>query len=126
VIDKIEESWTDDTLKCDQAISFSSEPASMTTNNKLTQYRQQRIQKKARGCHSHDFFSVLTSDELLGVVGDLLPEHRERRYPPTETLSMFLSQALHEDDSWQKVANEAAMSRVPIGLSPGSVLTRLL
>lgn len=95
----------------------------MTINSKLTQCRQQRIQEKVRSYHSHGFFNVLTSDELLGVVEELLPEHRERRYPPTETLSMFLSQALHEDDSCQKVVNEAAMNRVAMGLSPGSVST---
>jgi hypothetical protein len=37
---------------------------------------------------------VLTSDALLDKVEELLPEHRERLYPPTETLSMFLAQAM--------------------------------
>jgi hypothetical protein len=44
----------------------------------------------------------LTSPELLSTVEELLPEHRERLYPPTETLSMFLAQALNEDRSCQK------------------------
>ena len=95
----------------------------MRLNSKLTRCRQQRIQKKARICHANDFFNVLTSPELLHVVEDLLPEHRERRYPPTETLSMFLSQALNEDRSCQKVVNSAAMSRISQGLPPGSIST---
>ena len=95
----------------------------MTINSKLAQSRQQRIQKTAQTCHTNDFFSVLTSPELLDVVEELLPEHRERKYPPTEALSMFLSQALNEDSSCQQVVNEAAMSRVALGLSPGSIST---
>lgn len=37
------------------------------------------------------FFNLLTSPELLDRVKAILPEHRERVFPPTETLSMFLS-----------------------------------
>lgn len=39
----------------------------MTINSKLSQCQQQRIQNKVRSHHSHDFFNVLTSDELLGA-----------------------------------------------------------
>ena len=47
---------------------------------------------------------------------ELLPDHRERLYPPTETLSMFLAQALSEDRSCQKAVNDAAIKRVMGGL----------
>jgi hypothetical protein len=54
---------------------------------------------------------------------DLLPEHRERCYPPTETLSMFLAQALSVDRSCQHAVNQAVVRRITEGLSPISVAT---
>ena len=41
-----------------------------------------------------EFFNVLTSPELLQTTEALLPKHRERLYPPTVVLSMFMRQAL--------------------------------
>jgi hypothetical protein len=46
----------------------------------------------------------------------LLPAHRERLFPPTETLSMFLSQAMSADRSCQKAVDEAAIKRLTGGL----------
>jgi hypothetical protein len=61
---------------------------------------------------------------MLSMVEDLLPEeHRERQFPPTETLSMFLAQALNEDRSCQKVVNDAAIKRAIGGLVPCSTAT---
>ena len=51
----------------------------------------------------HTFFNLLTGPGLLSAVEDLLPEHRERSFPPTETLSMFLSQAMNADRSCQNI-----------------------
>ena len=45
-----------------------------------------------------------------------MPEHRERLFPPTETLSMFLAQALSADRSCQKAVDEAAVKRLVGGL----------
>jgi len=53
----------------------------------------------------------------------LLPAHRERLFPPTETLSMFVAQALSEDGSCQKAVNDAMVKRVIGGLQPGSTDT---
>ncbi len=36
------------------------------------------------------YFNLLTSGELLEITDSLLPEHRERLYPPTVALSMFM------------------------------------
>ena len=75
----------------------------MTTNNKLLRSKQQRIQSLAKNYDSYDFFNLLTGPEMLAAVEELLPEgHRERQFPPTETLSMFLAQAMSEDRSCQK------------------------
>jgi hypothetical protein len=44
-----------------------------------------------------------------------LPEHRERLFSPTETLSMFLAQALKPDRSCQNIVNDAAVKRLTGG-----------
>lgn len=74
--------------------------------------QQQRVRRRAENADSYAFFNLLTSPELLDTVESLLPEHRERLYPPTETLSMFLSQALSADRSCQRAVNEAAVKRL--------------
>lgn len=63
-----------------------------------------------------DVFNLLTSDSLLEVVESLLPEHRERLFPPTETLAMFVSQALSADRSCQAIVDRAAVQRLNGGL----------
>lgn len=96
----------------------------MTTNNKLVHCKQQRIRTWVKNYDSYDFFNLLTGPEMLSKVEDLLPEeHRERQFPPTETLSMFLAQAMNDDRSCQKAVNDAAIKRVVSGLSPCSTFT---
>jgi len=70
-----------------------------------------------------DFFNVLTGPQLLELTDAQLPEHRERLYPPTVTLSMFLRQALAEDGSCQRAVNGWAASRAAEGLSAQSIRT---
>ena len=52
-----------------------------------------------------------------------MPKHRERLYPPTETLSMFLAQAMNTDRSCQNIVNQAALNRLVGGLTVGSTHT---
>ncbi len=52
-----------------------------------------------------ELFNELTSEQMLETTEALLPEHRERLYPPTVTLSMFMRQALEADGSCQKAVN---------------------
>lgn len=85
--------------------------------------RQTSIGRKARSTQAVAFFNVLTSTELLGTTEALLPEYRERLYPPTVTLSMFMRQVLEADGSCQKAVNGWAAQRVADGLSPCSVHT---
>jgi len=70
-----------------------------------------------------DFFNVLTGTELLELTEAHLPEHRERLYPPTVTLSMFLRQALAADGSCQRAVDAWAASRAAEGLSAQSIRT---
>jgi hypothetical protein len=72
---------------------------------------------------AYAFFNLLTGPELLDEVESLLPAHRERLFTPTETMSMFLAQALNADRSCQKAVDDAAVKRVFIGLRPCSTHT---
>ena len=78
--------------------------------------QQRRIRRLATDSDAYTFFNVLTGPELLGRVEALLPEHRERLFPPAETLSMFLAQALSSDRSCQRAVNDSAMKRLAGGL----------
>ena len=71
----------------------------MSINSKVRHHQQRRLQEYTKNSDAYSFFNQLTSPELLSTTESLLPEHRERLYPPTETLSMFLAQALNEDRS---------------------------
>jgi Transposase DDE domain len=91
--------------------------------NRQSCVQQQRIHSHVKNSDSYTFFNQLTSPELLDEVESLLPEHRERLFPPTETLSMFLAQALSADRSCQKAVNDAAVQRWSGGLPQCSTHT---
>ena len=81
------------------------------------------VQQHARNDSAVDFFNLLTGPELLALLEAHLPEHRERLYPPTVTLSMFIKQALEEDGSCQRAVNGWAAQRTAEGLAMRSVRT---
>lgn len=89
---------------------------------RLRQHRT-RVTQRVREIEAVDFFNMLTGPELLETTEAHLPEHRERLYPPTVTLSMFMMQALNEDSSCQKAVNGWAARRTAEGLSPRSIDT---
>lgn len=78
--------------------------------------QQRHVGMHARKSDAYTFFNLLTGPELLGEVEALLPPHRERLFPPTETLSMFIAQALDADRSCQKAVNATAVKRLAGGL----------
>ncbi len=88
----------------------------MHANPRGCAQQQARVRHRAEQTDAYAFFNLLTGPELLDQVEALLPEHRERLFPPTETLSLFLSQALSADRSCQRAVNEAAVKRLVGGL----------
>lgn len=88
----------------------------MHPNPRARAQQQSRVRRRADRSDAFAFFNLLTSPELLDRVESLLPAHRERLFPPTETLSMFLSQALGADRSCQRAVNAAAVQRLIGGL----------
>lgn len=99
-------------------------PATVNRNarNVLNQ-RRTAIARRSQATQAVEFFNVLTSPELLQTTEALLPKHRERLYPPTVVLSMFMRQVLEADSSCQKAVNGWAVQRVADGLRPCSVRT---
>ena len=85
--------------------------------------QQRRLAKQAQKVDANHFFNLLTDPRMLGTVEAQLPEHRERRFPPTVTLAMFLGQIMSADGSCQNAVNEASVARLLAGMSPGSVNT---
>lgn len=88
--------------------------------NRNAEFEQQQHQRDIQGAirriDAVDFFNALTGPELLGITEAHLPEHRERLYPPTVTLSMFMGQVLNSDGSCQHAVNAWAVRREAEGL----------
>lgn len=84
---------------------------------------QSRIEDRAQRLEAVDFFDALTGPELLEKTEALLPEHREREYPPTVALAMFVKQTLSQDRSCQKAVNGWIAQCMVEGLTPPSART---
>ena len=95
----------------------------MKPTEKTLKNQQLRIADHVRATDCYGFFNLLTGSELLDVVEAQLPEHRERLYPPTVTLSLFMAQALSSDGSCQKAVNGYVVGRAFNGLEPCSTGT---
>ncbi len=83
--------------------------------------QSQFLQQKAildyiDGVDEFTYFNLLTSPELLDELESLLPAHRERLFPPTETLSMFITQVLSADSSCQNAVDKVSVATVFDGL----------
>ncbi len=59
-----------------------------------------------------DFFNLITGPELLETLEGRMPEYRERKFPPTVTLAMFLGQVLRADSSCRNAVNEAIVNQL--------------
>ena len=99
-----------DKLSVDKHQLISQEPTFMYPNQVARAHQQSRIKNIATNSDWYAFFNLLTSPALLDKVEALAPDHRERLFPPTETLSMFVAQALMPDRSCQKAVDEASAS----------------
>lgn len=95
----------------------------MHANSAEVAQQHRCVKRHAHTSDAYSFFNLLTSPELFEQVESLLPAHRERLFPPTETLSIFLAQALSADRSCQNAVNEAALRRVAGGMRACSTHT---
>ena len=96
----------------------------MSYPNRASQKLQQNyVRKLISQSDSQTIFNLLTSPELLEKVESLLPNHRERCFPPTETLSMFIAQVFHADRSCQNIVNQASVKMLVNNSTPCSTHT---
>ena len=93
-------------------------------NAEFVSHQQAReIRCRAKQVDSMDFFNLITGPELLETLEALLPEYRERKFPPTVTLAMFLGQVLRADGSCQNAVNEAIVNQLLSGADAVSANT---
>jgi hypothetical protein len=85
--------------------------------------QEKSLRKVQEQVNANVFFNALTGEGMFAKIESLLPEYRERIYTPTDTLSIFLSQALNADRSCQHAVNEWFMSRQVAGLKAVSTST---
>ena len=95
----------------------------MHTNSKISNFQQNRIKLHANKTSCNKFLDLLTHPKLFTAIDELLPAHRDRHYPPMETLSLFLTQTMSADSSCQNIVNECAVNRISEGLKPYSTNT---
>jgi hypothetical protein len=95
----------------------------MNPNCRSSRPQRHRIRQRSRAIHAYDFFNVLTDPDLLDVVDQQLPVHRERLFPPTTTLSLFMAQTLNADASCQATMDRHVVERIANDLAPCSTAT---
>lgn len=85
-------------------------------HTRSSQSEQNRFRHHASTSDTFRFFNLLTSPDLFDTLEASLPAHRERLFPPTETLSMFMAQALKPDRSCQGIVDDVATKRLLHGM----------
>ncbi len=96
----------------------------MNRRRQIVRHQQQRMRQHATNSNAHAFFKLLTNPELLRGIESSIPKHRQRLFPPTETLSMFFwAQAMSADRSCQNAVNDLSIKRSCEGLKSNSIHT---
>lgn len=91
--------------------------------NSRRAHQQRSVARQAQQIDANHFFNLLTGPQLLDVVEAQLPWYRERTYPPTVALAMFLGQVMSADGSCQNAVNEANVNRLLSGLPANGAST---
>lgn len=69
------------------------------------------------------FLDVLTGTEMRDCITPWLPPHRDRLFPPEQTLALFLAQVMSADGSCQDAVNQLTAQRQAGGLAACSTDT---
>jgi hypothetical protein len=86
-----------------------------------SQQHRARIGRQIRQAGAVDFFKPLTGQKVQEMKEKSLPEHRERLYPPTVALSMFLKQSPEVDRSCERPFNVATTASISLASITGTV-----
>lgn len=95
----------------------------MDRRRQILQHQQQRFRRHVSTSDACAFSNLLMTPDLLDRVKSVLPAHRNRLFPPIETLSMFLAQAMNADRSCQQAVNDFSINRSCNGAKPSSTRT---
>lgn len=79
--------------------------------------QRRRVQARRDNADAIGFFNLLTGPALLDEVESLLPAHRERLCPPTETLAVCPAQSLSADGRCRQAVDDAAVKRLIAGMA---------
>lgn len=86
------------------------------------QHQKSITGQKSSG-YSRRFQAILESSETLGIIEAMQPDYRDRRFPPTVTLGIFLQQALDADGSCQAAIDRVVAQQLLEGESTQSAGT---
>lgn len=84
----------------------------MHANYSPVRHQQTQVSHHLSNLDALGFFNQLTSVQLFDRLESLLPDHRERLFPPAGTLSLFLSQAVSSDRSCRNIVNQSAITKL--------------
>jgi hypothetical protein len=79
--------------------------------------QRRRVQARSANADAIGFFNLLTGPALRDDGESVLPKHRERLLPPTETLAMFPAQSLSADGRCRQAVDDAAVKRWIAGMA---------
>ncbi len=78
----------------------------MHATTRRREQQRRTLQHHCRTMDAYAYFDLLIDSTMLDEVEALLPCHRERLFPPTETLAMFMAQALSGARSCQNAVKK--------------------
>ena len=81
----------------------------MNHNQKALNLQEYFVIRDVKNSSANYFHHLITQPDFIEIFKQDLPVHRHRIYTPVQTLSMFLSQAMSDDRSCQRVVNDAAL-----------------
>jgi hypothetical protein len=94
-------------------------------DNKVERVRQKIVMLKRQFLQDDTsvFDQALGDQELAAVVSELVAPHRERIYPPLDTLRLFVGQVLSSDRACQDVVGRRLSERIAQGQSVSALNT---
>lgn len=95
----------------------------MNSSRQAILLQQKTIQKQIKNNAYEGIFNYLNTPEILAMIDSQSPPHRKQKFPPAETVSMFVGQALNDNRSCQYAVDQSAVKRVLAGTPPCSTDT---
>lgn len=95
----------------------------MNASSNIVRTQQDRIRRYANEMAAGNCFDALARVELTPILDKAMPNRRNRRYGPVETLAMFLPQVMSADKSCQNAVNVQCVQSTLAGCRPQTTST---